>query len=86
MSKLENTKRIAKIVVGWSTAWTVGNVIANNVAPENKFRKAEAVVGGVVIGSIVADHAEEHIDAKIDEIYAFFKGDKDEAKLNLTII
>lgn len=85
MSKLDMTKKVAKIVVGWSTAWTVGNVIANNTNPENKFRKAEAVVGGVVIGSIVADHAEDHIDRKIDDIAALFQGTKDDVKLNIVV-
>lgn len=85
MSKLDMTKKVVKIIVGWSTAYTVGNVIANNVAPDNKFRKAEAVVGGVVVGSMVADAAEDHIDRKIDDLAALFQGDKDDVKLNIVV-
>ena len=83
--KLETTKKIVKFVVGMSTAFTVGNVIGNNVNPDNKFRKAECVVGGAVVGSMVADAAEEHIDRKIDEIVGYFRGEKDEAKLNIVV-
>lgn len=85
MSKLDVTKKVAKIIVGWSTAWTVGNVIANNTNPDNKFRKAEAVVGGVVVGSMVADAAEDHIDRKIDDLVAHYKGTKDDVKLNIVV-
>lgn len=85
MDKLAATKKVAKFVVGWSVSWTVGNAIANNVNPDNRFRKAEAVVGGVVVGSMVADAAEEHIDKKIDELADLFKGNRDEAKLNIAV-
>lgn len=85
MSKLDTFKKVAKFVVGLSTSWTVGNVIANNTNAEKPHQKVEAYVGGVVVGSMVADAAEEHIDKKIDEIAAFFRNEKDDAKLNIVV-
>ena len=84
-NKREMTKKVVKFAVGWATAWTVGNVISNNVNPDNKFRKAEAVVGGVVVGSMVADAAEDHVGRKIDDIFDIFEGDKDAVKLNIAV-
>ena len=67
MTKLEIFKKVVKWIVGLSTGWTVGNVIGNNVTPENRRHKAEAVIAGGVIGAIVAEHSEAWIDKQIDE-------------------
>jgi hypothetical protein len=66
--RLKKTKAIAKFIVGTSTAWTVGSVIAHNVSPRKRHQKVEAIVGGAVCGAMVADQAEAWTDRKIDEI------------------
>lgn len=74
-----DVKRIAKFIVGFSTAWTVGNVIGNNTTTTNRRQKAQAVIGGAAIGAMVADQAENMIDREIDRYADVFTGNKNEA-------
>lgn len=66
--KIEWTKKIAKFAVGWSVAYVVKSVIANNISPEKPHQQAEAWVGGIVIGSMASDVAEAYTDKKIDDL------------------
>lgn len=61
-------KTIAKFVVGISVGYTTGTVIKNNVDPEKRRHKAEAYVGGAVLGTMAAEAAENWTDRKIDSI------------------
>lgn len=65
---LATFKRIVKWIVGISTAWTVGNVVSNNVNPEKPHQKVEAAVAGAVVGGMVADQAEGWIGNQIDDL------------------
>lgn len=85
MTKIEGIKRIANFTVGMSTAWLASNIIANNSHAEGNFRKAERLIGGLAIGSLVADAASNHVEAKIDEIYEFAKGLREKASLNIAV-
>lgn len=68
MTKLEMTKRAAKFVVGTSVSFTIANALSNNVSPTKPYQKAEAWVGGIVIGVMVAEKAEVWVDKKLDQL------------------
>ena len=85
MTKLEGIKAVANFTVGMSTAWLTANIIANNSHAEGNFRKAEKLIGGLAVGSLVADAASIHVERKIDELYEFAKGLREQARLNFAI-
>jgi len=64
----DQVKRGAKIVVGISTGFTVGHVIAHNMSPKNALQKSELFIGAAVIGGMVADQAEDWTSRQIDMI------------------
>ncbi len=68
MNKTKITKMIAKNVVGMSVGFTVSNVIASNVHITKTHHKVMVYVGAMVVGSMVAKKAEQHVDEQIDAI------------------
>jgi len=76
MSNIDMAKKLTAWAVGLSAGWITTNALRNNVNPESKLQKAEAVVGGIVVGSMVSDAAESYTNRKIDEIVAIFKSDE----------
>lgn len=82
--KKPNFKSVVKTVVKWTVGASVGTtvtkVIANNVDPEDRAEKAQAYVGGAVVGYMAAEAAEDWTDSKIDDLFSFFK--KSEAPEN----
>jgi hypothetical protein len=48
----------------------VGNVIGNNTNPDSALQHAEVLVGGAVIGMMVADYAGQYTDRMIDELFS----------------
>jgi hypothetical protein len=74
MTKTEIAKKTAKFVVGLSVGFTTRNVIKNAVDTEDSRRKeAEAAIGGLVLGSMAAEHAESWTDRKIDALIAKYE-------------
>ena len=71
--KVKIAKDIASFIVGISVCWTVTNVIDNTTDPEKIRHKAEAYIGGAVIGFMVADYAETWTDQTIDKIVNWYK-------------
>ena len=71
--KVKIAKDIARFIVGISVCWTVVNVIDNNTSPIKVRHKAEAYVGGAVVGFMVADYAETWTDRTIDCIVNWYK-------------
>lgn len=79
-TKTERAKTIAKFVVGWSTGTVIGKVIASNTTPKNRREKAEIMVGGFVIGGVVAEQTEAWTDRQIDAVVAAWQKVKDEVR------
>lgn len=79
MTKRNMTKKIAKFVVGTSVGYTVASALTNNTTTDKPHQKAEAVIGGFVVGSVVAEHTEDWTDRKVDDLFdaieAFKKAD-----------
>lgn len=78
MTKLEMTKRAAKIVVGTSVSFTIANVLRNNVSPAKPSQTAQVWIGSIVVGVMVAEKAEIWIDNKIDELIESYNESKNE--------
>lgn len=67
MSKINHVKLASKIVVGFSTSFVVANALRNNIIPDNSTQKVMLFIGSVVVGALVADHAENYVMKMIDE-------------------
>lgn len=69
-TKTEIATTITKSIVGVSTAFTVANVLKNNVHPTNSLQKTELWIGSTVVGLVAAEHAERYIHHLINIIVA----------------
>lgn len=84
MTKTEVAKKIAKFVVGTSVGFTTRRIIKNNShSDENEKRRhqAEAAIGGVVMGKMAADAAEDWTDRKVDAIIETFQNIKNSIQI-----
>lgn len=66
MTKTTLAKRTAALVVGFTTAKVVKEIIKNNVTIDQTADKAAVMIAGYVLGAIAADASKEWTDAKID--------------------
>ena len=66
---MKRTKAVAKIVVGFSTSFTVARALRNTVNPQSPIQAALLVIGSVAIGSVVAAKTEDWICDTIDELH-----------------
>jgi hypothetical protein len=73
MDKIALAKKIAKPVVGWSVSFAVANVVRNNVLPKNRLQQVEIWVASIVIGAMVAEHAEQYAQKMIDDVIKAWK-------------
>ena len=65
----QKVKKIAKFVVGWSSAFTVGNALRNNVRPKNSVQEAELIIGSIAIGAVASEAAEAWTDKMVDMVF-----------------
>lgn len=77
MSTRSTTKLIARNIVGFSTAFAVGNIIGNNTTPKNKVQQAEVYVAAAACGMIVSDVAAAKTDEFVDKIFDVLEGKAD---------
>ena len=68
----DKVKKTAKFIVGWSSAFVVGNALSNNVRPKNSLQKAEVVIGSIAIGAVASDATEAWTDKMVDKLYVLF--------------
>lgn len=61
-------RSIVKFVVGHSTRFVVTTAIVKLVEPETTADKARVVVGGYVVGGLLAEHTEDFAMRKYDKI------------------
>lgn len=77
MQKLKIARKITHFVVGGSVGFTVRQILKNNIqidetAKRRRKKQAQAVVGGVVIGGLVADASDAWVDKKFDTIEEYW--------------
>lgn len=80
MSKLGIAKEVAKLVVGGSVAKVVTDIILINSNVETRFDRVKVVIASVSLGSMVADAAAKHVEAKIDEYAEAWQHVKEKAE------
>jgi hypothetical protein len=73
MIKIETIRKITKGVIGTSVWWTVGNIIDNNLTPNNRYQKVEAYLGSAAIGWVVREQANLYIDKQFDKLIEGWK-------------
>lgn len=64
--KLSTVKFVTNIVTGAGVSKVVNDVIRNNTTVETTTDAVKVGIGSVVLGSMIADKATEHVFAKID--------------------
>jgi hypothetical protein len=79
--KLRIAKAITKIIAGIGVSKVVNDIITNNTTVENVGDAAKVWAGSIVIGSMVAANASEHVDTKFDAVVAWFEDRKQDEKL-----
>lgn len=72
-SKIKIATTATKVIVGFCAGATTKRVLKNNVEPENKRQEIETYVGSAVIGGVVAEAAEQHIENLFNEIAEFWQ-------------
>lgn len=73
MTRLDLTKKIASITVGFGTGKIVGQVIKNNTSPDSVVDHVSILAASIVLGQMAADKTTAYTDQKIDEIVAWWK-------------
>jgi len=66
-------KKVAKFIVGWSSAFTVANALRSNVRPKNSVQEAELIIGSIAIGAVASEAAEVWTDKMVDKVYSIFE-------------
>lgn len=69
-NKLAIAKGVTNFIVGASVTKVVNDIIVNNTSPEDFTEKVQIAVGSAVIGSMVVDHAKDHVSTGIDKFVA----------------
>lgn len=78
MNKLELTKNAASAVVGIGTTTIIKAIIRNNVYTRNAIDIVTIAAATFVIGSMATDATKKYLDAKIDEVVAWYNAIKTE--------
>jgi hypothetical protein len=68
MTKLGIVKLVINVAVGIGVSKVTNDVISNNVNVESTEDQIKVAIGSVVIGSMIAERASDHVNAKIDTI------------------
>lgn len=72
-TKRDVAKKIAKFVVGTSVGYTVTSALRNNTTKEKPHQKAESLVGGFVVGAMVAEKSDDWTSRKVDAVFDFIE-------------
>ena len=77
MTKLAVAKLVINVAAGMGVSKVVNDVISNNTNIESTEDQIKVAIGSVVIGSMIAERASEHVNAKVDAIHAIWTNRKD---------
>jgi F0F1-type ATP synthase beta subunit len=79
MSKARIAKLAVKYAAGLGVSKVINDIISNNTTVDNTEDQIKVAVGSLVLGSIVMDHASEHVDAKLQKVSDWYN-DRQDAK------
>ncbi len=68
MLSLTGTKLVAKFAASIGVSKVVGDIIKNNTTVLTTAQKVSVHIGGLVIGSMMVEQAQNHVDSVIDEM------------------
>lgn len=68
MTKTKLAKNAAALIVGFTTAKIVKEIIRNNTTAQETADKVAVVIAGYIMGAIAADAARNWSDDKIDKL------------------
>lgn len=68
MTKTSVTKAVVRNIVGYTTSFTIANLIRTNLQTPSKLETAEIWVGSVAVGMMVSDMTQKYVDRTIDEL------------------
>lgn len=66
----DHVKTVTNFIVARSVSAVIVTIAHQNVTPASKLQVAELYIGAYVLGSMVAGHAQDHTEKKIDELAA----------------
>lgn len=76
MTKLGFAKLAINVAAGMGVSKVVNDVISNNTNIDSTEDQIKVAIGSVVIGSMIAEKASEHVNAKVDAIAGIWKNRK----------
>jgi len=82
MTKTDITKAVVRNIVGYTTSFTIANLIRRNLQTESTIETVEIYVGSVVVGAMIAESAQKYVDKEIDDLTAAWKSMKTTMKAN----
>jgi hypothetical protein len=70
IEKKDVARKVVQLVVGSTTAFAVGHVLANNIAPNlKKSQKVQILIGTMIVANMVSDKAEVWADEKLQKLF-----------------
>lgn len=64
----DHVKTVANFIVARSVSAVIVTIAHQNITPVTRLQTAELYIGAYVLGSMVAGHAQDHTEKKIDEV------------------
>jgi hypothetical protein len=77
MSKLAIAKLVINVATGMGVSKITNDIITNNTTVETTEDQIKVAIGSIVIGSMVAERASEHVNTKVDKIVEMWQGRKE---------
>jgi hypothetical protein len=68
MTKLDFVKLVINVAAGIGVSKVTNDVISNNVNVDSTGDQIKVAIGSVVIGSMIAEAASDHVNARIDQV------------------
>jgi hypothetical protein len=64
----DNVKTVVNFVVARSVSGVIVTALHQNVTTETRMQNLQLYIGAYVVGSMVADRAQDHVEKTIDQI------------------
>lgn len=81
--KLAAAKLAVNIVGGLGVSKVVNDIVAKNTVVNTTFDAIRVWAGSIVIGSIAAEHASNHVNSRVDKAIDWYKNRSEENEDNV---
>lgn len=79
--KIKIAKFVAQIATTVGVSKVVRDIITLNTTVETSADAAKVAIGSLVIGGMVAEHAHEHVNSRIDGAVSWYESRRTDEKL-----